>query len=98
MAGIGISRAERFGVRGGRRNFALFKLKSNVMVMNHSMIVWCVIAGVLFAAFLFRAVERYLTECRRDERPRPRLFDIGREKDIFYAPGDADEDDDFEDL
>lgn len=96
MAGIGISRAERFGVGGGRRNFAPLKLKSNVMVMNHSMIVWCVIAGVLFAAFLFRAVERYLTECRRDERPR--LFDIGREKDIFYAPGDADEDDDFEDL
>lgn len=98
MAGIGISRAERFAAGSTRRNFAPLKLKSNVMVMNHSMIVWCVIAGVLFAAFLFRAVERYVAECRRGEHQRPRLFDIGREKDIFYAPGDADEDDDFEDL
>lgn len=66
--------------------------------MNHPMIVWCIIAGVLLCAFLFRAVERYCSECRhRDHKPR-HILEIGRDKDIFYLPGDIDEDDDFEDL
>lgn len=66
--------------------------------MNHPMIVWCVIAGVLLCAFLFRAIDRFYTECHhRDHKPR-HLFEIGKEKDIFFIPGDIDEDDDFEDL
>ena len=66
--------------------------------MNHPMIVWCAIAGVLLCAFLIRAVERYYNECRhRDRKPR-HVFEIGKDKDIFYLPGDVDEDDDFEDL
>lgn len=66
--------------------------------MNHPMIVWCIIVGVLLCAFIFRAIERYFTECRnRDHKPR-HLLEIGKEKEIFYIPGDVDEEDDFEDL
>lgn len=67
-------------------------------IMNHPMIVWCVIAGALLCAFLFRAIERYYNESRhRDHKPR-HILEIGKDKDIFYLPGDVDEDDDFEDL
>lgn len=65
--------------------------------MNQPMIVWCVIAGVLLFAFLFRAIERYHAECRRDDRKSNHLLEMGSEREIFYIPGDI-EDDDFEDL
>lgn len=66
--------------------------------MNHPMIVWCAITGVLLCAFLFRAVERYCKECRhRDHKPR-HILEFGKEKDMFYIPGDNDVDDDFEEL
>ena len=66
--------------------------------MNHPIIVWYVIVGVLLCALLFRALERYKSECsHRDHKPR-HIFEIGKDKDIFYLPGDVDEDDDFEDL
>lgn len=62
--------------------------------MNHPMFIWCVIAGVLLCAFLFRAVERYHSEgCYRDRKPR-HFLEIGKDKDIFYLPGDMDEEDD----
>lgn len=66
--------------------------------MNHPMIVWCAIAGVLLCAFLFSAVERYVNECRHHNHKSRHLLEIGKEKDMFYIPGDVDEDDDFEDL
>lgn len=66
--------------------------------MNHPMIVWCVIAGVLLCAFLFRAVERYSSECRHRDHKSWHILEKGEDKDIFYVPGDIDEDDDFEDL
>lgn len=65
--------------------------------MSQPMIVWCMIAGVLLFAFVFRAVEVYYSSCHNNGRKRGRGFDIGREKEIFYVPGDVD-DDDFEDL
>lgn len=62
--------------------------------MNHPMFIWCVIAGVLLCALLFRAVERYHSECRyRDRKPR-HFLEIGKDKDIFYLPGDMDDEDD----
>ncbi len=66
--------------------------------MNQPMIVWCTIAGALLFAFVFRAVERYRTGCRHDGRKPRHLFEMGKEKEMFYIPGDIDEDDDFEDL
>lgn len=66
--------------------------------MNHPIIVWCVIVSVLLCALLFRAVERHNSECsHRDHKPR-HIFEIGKDKDIFYLPGDIDENDDFDDL
>lgn len=62
--------------------------------MNHPMFIWCVIAGVLLCVFLFRAVERYHSVRRyRDRKPR-HFLEIGKDKDIFYLPGDMDEEDD----
>lgn len=66
--------------------------------MNHPMIIWCVIAGVLLCAFLFRAVERYCTGSRHRDHKTRHIIEIGKDKDIFYLPGDVDEDDDFENL
>lgn len=66
--------------------------------MNHPIIVWCVIAGVLFCAFIFRAVEQYHSKCRQQDRKPRHILEIGKDKDIFYLPGDIDEDDDFEDM
>lgn len=66
--------------------------------MNNPMIVWCVIAGVLLCAFLFRAVERFYIECHNRDHKLRHLFEIGMEREIFFIPGDIDEDDDFEDL
>lgn len=65
--------------------------------MNQPIIVWCVIAGVLLFAFVFRAIERYYTECRHNNSKNIHLFEIAKEKEIFYVPGDV-EDDEFEDL
>lgn len=66
--------------------------------MTRPMIVWCVIAGVLLCAFLFRAAERYFIESRHHGHKPRHIVEIGREKDIFFIPGDIDEDDDFDDL
>lgn len=95
MAAIGKSLINRLGALGGGCTFAA-KLKKQKM-MNQPMIVWCVIAGVLLFAFLFRAIERYHAECRRDDRKSNHLLEMGSEREIFYIPGDI-EDDDFEDL
>ena len=61
--------------------------------MNKPVIVWCVIAGVLLFAVIFRAIDRYYTEI---QKPR-HLFEMAKEKDIFYIPGDV-EDDGFDEL
>lgn len=65
--------------------------------MDQPMIVWCVTAGVLLAAFVFRAIEQYYTGCHHKGHKPRRIFEIGKESEIFYIPGDR-EDDDFEDL
>ena len=66
--------------------------------MTHPMIVWCIIAAVLLCAFLFRAVERYHSEYRRRDHSPRHILEIGKDKDIFYLPGDIDEDDEFENI
>ena len=65
--------------------------------MDKPIIVWCVIAGVLLFAFVFREIERHYTECRHKGHKPRRLFELGREKDMFYIPGDVD-DEDFDEL
>lgn len=65
--------------------------------MDKPMIVWCAIAGVLLSALVFRAIEWYYTKCRHSGHKPRRMFEIGKERELFYIPGDI-EDDDFEDL
>ncbi len=64
--------------------------------MIYPMIVWCVIAGVLSGAFIFRAIEWLCREYRNHDNRPIHFIEIGDEKDIFYIPGDVDEYDDFE--
>lgn len=48
-------------------------------------------------AFVFRAIEQYHAASRHKERKAAHLLEMGKEREIFYIPGDV-EDDDFEDL
>ena len=66
--------------------------------MNYPMIAWCAIAGVLSCAFIFRSIERYCTASRNRDCRLRHIFEIGKEKDMFYIPGDIDMEDDLEDL
>lgn len=67
--------------------------------MSQPMIVWCVIAGVLLFAFLFRAVERrYHTTCMGNVRKPRHLLEIGKEREIFYIPGDRNDDEDCDEF
>lgn len=62
--------------------------------MSQPMIVWCVIAGVLLLAFVLRAVEhRYATLRSVGRKPR-RFIEMGKDRDMFFIPGDVDEEDD----
>lgn len=64
--------------------------------MNEPTIVWCMIAGVLLCVFILRATLRYSYACRH--RSRRHLIEMGKDKDIFYVPGDVEGDDDCDDL
>lgn len=66
--------------------------------MSQPMIIWCTIVGVLLVAFIFRAVERYYTEGHHNGGKPKHLIEIGKDKDIFFIPGDINEDDDCADL
>ena len=61
------------------------------------MITWCVIAGVLSIAFIIRAIEWYYTECHYTGRKPWHIIEIGKERDMFFVPGDLD-DNDIEDF
>lgn len=65
--------------------------------MNQPMIVWCGVAGVLLSAFIFKAIKWYYTKCRHNGHKPRRMFEIGKEIELFYIPGDI-EDDDVEDM
>lgn len=66
--------------------------------MNHPMIAWCMIAGVLLCAFIFRAIEWHFTQNRNGCHKSRHILEIGREKEIFYIPGDTDEEYGSDDL
>lgn len=66
--------------------------------MSQPMIVWCAIAAILLFAFMLRAIERYYTECHHNGGKPRHLFEVGKDKDIFFVPGDTDDDDDCADL
>lgn len=49
------------------------------------------------SAFIFKAIEWYYTKCRHNGHKPRRMFEIGKERELFYIPGDI-EDDDVEDM
>ena len=60
--------------------------------MNFSIITWCIIVAVLLCAFTFRAVAYKCTKlpggsCRHKSK---HFFELGKDTDIFYVPGDDD--------
>lgn len=62
--------------------------------MSQPMIVWCVIAGALLLTFVLRAVgHRYASVRQVDRKPR-RFIEMGKDRDMFFIPGDVDEEDD----
>ena len=58
--------------------------------MNYPMITWCIIAGVLLCAFIFRVVEYHCSKhsCSSRGHKATHYFELGRETDMFYIPGD----------
>lgn len=55
-------------------------------------------SGVLLCTFVIRAVEHYFTESHNCRHTQKHLLEIGKDKDIFYIPGDIDDDDDFDNM
>lgn len=65
--------------------------------MSHPTTVWCIIAGVLLCSFLFKAFKRYYLKYSRHENSHLHIIEVGKDKNIFYIPGDIDDEDDFGD-
>ena len=66
--------------------------------MSEPMIVWCVIAGVLLLVFVIRDIEKSLNGRRRHgAHGVHHLFGMGKEREMFYIPGDVDDEDEFDD-
>ncbi|MDE6486188.1 MAG: hypothetical protein K2L76_01640 [Muribaculaceae bacterium] len=63
--------------------------------MVQAEITWWAIVAVLLLAFIFRAFERYYTECRpaAGDKPRRSLFEEGEEGQMLYVPGDLSDED-----
>lgn len=63
--------------------------------MVQAEITWWAIVAVLLLAFIFRAFERYYTECRpaAGDNPRRSLFEEGEEGQMLYVPGDLSDED-----
>ena len=60
------------------------------MIMNFSIITWCIIVAVLLCAFTFRAVAYKCAKlpggsCRHKLK---HFFELGKDTDIFYVPWD----------
>ncbi len=65
-------------------------------MMDRPMIVWCVITGTLFSVFVIRTLRRL---CAGGHSRRPGhlpLFEWGKEREMFYIPGDWTGDEDEE--
>lgn len=56
--------------------------------MTEQTIIWCVIAGIPAIAFLARAAERIISECRHRQQPGASLFEMAREREMLFISGD----------
>lgn len=57
------------------------------MIANGTVTLWAAIVSLLLVAFLFKGLAKVL-ESKRNRGGRPRLVEMGKEKEIFFVPGD----------
>lgn len=65
--------------------------------MNHAVIIWWAIIGILVFGFMLRAAEHYYghhhNPTPRSRRRHRHIMQTGSEGDILYVPGDLNEND-----
>ena len=66
--------------------------------MSQPIIAWCVTAGLLLCTFMIHAILHYRSTHRNATHAPRHVIEIGREQDIFYIPGDTDDNDEYIDL
>lgn len=65
--------------------------------MNHPVIVWCAIVGALLCTFFIRAIHhRRHAKVRVHAKHHRHFLELGKEKEIFFVPGDPTDDDDWD--
>lgn len=62
--------------------------------MNQAMTVWFLIAGILVLVFVLQALGHRHGAHRHTHARGHRIIELGRDRDIFFIPGDKDDDDD----
>lgn len=56
--------------------------------MNEQMITWCIVAAIIAAVFLLSAMFRLIESHPSRNRNRRHIIEVGKEKDMFFIPGD----------
>ncbi len=58
-----------------------------MMTFNGTITLWAAIVSLLLIAFLIKGVAKMLETKKRHGRG-PKLVEVGKEKEIFFVPGD----------
>lgn len=58
-----------------------------MMTFNGTTTLWAAIVSLLLITFLIKGVAKML-EAKKRHGHRPRLVEVGKEKEIFFVPGD----------
>lgn len=76
----------------------ILTLTKKITAMSQPIIAWCVTAGMLLCTFMLHAILHYRSTHRNATHAPRHVIEIGREQDIFYIPGDTDDNDEYIDL
>ena len=57
------------------------------MTFNGTITLWAAIVSLLLVVFLIKGVAKML-EAKKGHGRGPRLVEVGKEKEIFFVPGD----------
>lgn len=66
--------------------------------MSQQMIVWCTIVGLLSAIFAIQAIGYINKTKKKRGNKHHHLIEYGKDKDIFYVPGDVDMNDEYDEF
>lgn len=58
-----------------------------MMTFNGTITLWAAIVSLLLIVFLIKGVAKIL-EAKKGHGRGPRLVEVGKEKEIFFVPGD----------